>query len=474
MIDFKELSKSGQEFELLIREILFAKGYDVYWSGVGPDGGKDLLCIEERKSFFETDRKKWLIQCKHNAHSEKSVGTKELDSIVDSCTQHDATGYILACSTQPSAGVVKRLEDVSQNSLNPITAIYWDYAFIEKTLSTTKLWCVAQRFFPISTEATTWKVYATETPSHWVVNYKGYYFHLANRIGSQVDFHFGSIQERIKEFEAINLPDKHELRPRFLYFDDKNGNYIWYLDYMYPANELPVYNTALLKYHLRDEYAFEDGQFYTFDIQIRSYSSYSDHFDIDHNDYYYPYMHLYLNGFEREIDWDVREQAVELDNRITTYLESIKSKAYDNLVKKFKEFDFIRLATSSNAYIEELEKFHFRRNWAELFEGLNLQSDRFLSAWFLFEVYDESKFHKLVSYIPNDFPNVFRLSKSYVYVPDGERRSLWDEEEDNIFELTLKVPPCVAYDKVMTREKLNEYFELVVKGLELFKEDNES
>lgn len=42
MIDFKELDKDGNDFELLIRELLYNKGLEVYWSGKGIDGGKDL------------------------------------------------------------------------------------------------------------------------------------------------------------------------------------------------------------------------------------------------------------------------------------------------------------------------------------------------------------------------------------------------------------------------------------------------
>ena len=51
MLDFKEI-KDGTQFEIFIRELLIAYGLRTYWSGVGPDDGKDLLCIELQKSFF--------------------------------------------------------------------------------------------------------------------------------------------------------------------------------------------------------------------------------------------------------------------------------------------------------------------------------------------------------------------------------------------------------------------------------------
>ena len=240
MFNFKELSDDGQGLELLVREILFNKGFRVYWSGKGADGGRDLLCYEERDSLFIKDSKEWLIQCKHNAVSGKSVGLSDLDDIVDSCSHHNAEGYLLVCSTYPSSKVVERLEGISSNPKNNISATYWDAVKLEQLLTTPELWRVAQTFFPKSTNATGWQVYATEKPNHWVAIYKGYYFHLSNRIGSTLGHHFKSIEDRIAEIEEIELPKKHFIRIRSIYYDDKNGNYSYYLDYMYPHNEEPI------------------------------------------------------------------------------------------------------------------------------------------------------------------------------------------------------------------------------------------
>ena len=53
----------------------------------------------------------------------------ELGEITDLCEQHNATGYILICSTQPSAAVIARLEKISQKG--KIKEIYWDATKIE-------------------------------------------------------------------------------------------------------------------------------------------------------------------------------------------------------------------------------------------------------------------------------------------------------------------------------------------------------
>jgi hypothetical protein len=465
MLDFKELSKDGKEFELLIRELLFTKGYKVYWSGVGPDGGRDLLCIEERTSFFAADKKTWLIQCKHNAHSGKSVGIEDLDEIVDSCTQHGATGYILACSTQPSSAVVNRLENITKNPANAITAIFWDYVFVEQTLSTANLWRIAQRFFPLSAQSSTWKVNATESPNHWVVTFKGYYFHLANRIGSKYDYHFYSIERRITEIETIEMPENHFIRVRSIYFDDKNGGYTWYIDYMYPVGEQAKYSQAAIQNKLGHQYSLEDGQIYCFDVKVRAYMSYSDHYDPDHYDYYVPYTNSYRHGFDREDDWEDYEKAYTADDEFKEKLEANKSQFFNQLVQKLSEIQFLRIIRSCNARMEDLDRFHRQRNWSELLESMDLEIDRFFSAWFLFEVEDEEKFHKFITFIPQDIGFHFRLTKPYIYLPNDNGGCEFSEDDRDLYELTLSLHPAELTDKHTAREKLNSYYERIIKGL---------
>jgi len=93
MLDFSEISTDGTQFELLLREILFSLNYHVVWSGVGADGGRDLLVREEIQSIFGRRSFTWLVQCKHFATSGRSVGVRDIDNVLDSCSQHSADGY---------------------------------------------------------------------------------------------------------------------------------------------------------------------------------------------------------------------------------------------------------------------------------------------------------------------------------------------------------------------------------------------
>lgn len=78
MIDYKELPTDGTAFELLIRELLYRRGLEVYWTGKGPDGGRDIVWIERVKGNFTTFEKRWIVQCKHHAHSGKAVSDQEV------------------------------------------------------------------------------------------------------------------------------------------------------------------------------------------------------------------------------------------------------------------------------------------------------------------------------------------------------------------------------------------------------------
>ncbi|MNB99404.1 hypothetical protein D3C75_466830 [compost metagenome] len=45
MLDFSELPRNGVLFEQLLREILVREGFEVHWTGVGIDGGRDIIFL---------------------------------------------------------------------------------------------------------------------------------------------------------------------------------------------------------------------------------------------------------------------------------------------------------------------------------------------------------------------------------------------------------------------------------------------
>jgi len=79
VIDFKEIAvaTSGaqrDQFELFAREFLDGQGFKiVIGPDRGPDAGRDLVVEEIRTGIAGETRLKWLVSCKHKAHSGASV-----------------------------------------------------------------------------------------------------------------------------------------------------------------------------------------------------------------------------------------------------------------------------------------------------------------------------------------------------------------------------------------------------------------
>ncbi|MGR5958459.1 hypothetical protein [Enterobacter ludwigii] len=101
--------------------------------------------------------------------------------------------------------------------------------------------------------------------------------------------------------------------------------------------------------------------------------------------------------------------------------------------------------------------------------SLDIETDRFFSAWFIFDVSNVDRFHELVSYIPQYVLYNFRLTRAYIYLPESDNRSVLDSDDDEyIFELTLSIHPAELPNKFIAREKLNEYFDLIIDGINEF------
>jgi hypothetical protein len=462
-MDFKELPVNGQAFEQLVRELLFSLGLHVEWSGRGPDGGRDLLCRETLVGRFASQTRTWLVQCKHKAHSGDSVGVGDLDDIVSSCIQHSATGYILVCSTQPSSGVVNRLEGISNNAQNNISAVYWDGVMIQRLLSQPRQWAIAQRFMPLSCGE--WQVYATEAPNDFVAHYKGYVFHLTNRIGSTVGHHLPSISARISDLENIKLPEGHFIRPRAVHFDDKNGGYRWYIDYMRPHNEPIFVSRARFLEILKDGWVLDDGQIYSWDINFVKYFGSSDHYDRDHYDYYTRYLPNYLGGSSRESDSDHQEywatyqeaEALEAEHKDKSKL------SFELMTESFRKVPYLRVVRAINCNPEALPRFERRFDWSDLANELDVDTDNILISTLVFDVLDLNAFLTLLSKLPNGVGRHFRAARVYVFLPD---EGLDTEPDEYLFDVRFSLHPTLLTDLRSARSEFNSYFNEIRTAVE--------
>ena len=136
-VDFLEIPKANtgtgdqDTFELFARDFLEDLGYRIIQGpGRGSDCGRDLIVEESRTGVGGETLVRWMVSCKHFAHSGKSVGMEQETNITDRIMAGGATGFLAFYSTVPSSAIVTRLRELAPNYESSI----FDSAKIETCL----------------------------------------------------------------------------------------------------------------------------------------------------------------------------------------------------------------------------------------------------------------------------------------------------------------------------------------------------
>lgn len=293
MIDFKELPEDGTAFEQFIREMCLIYDLHPQWTGKGPDQGRDILINEKARGPIGDFARRWLVQCKHFAHSGKSVGRDDVGSIIDDCRQVGAEGYLLVCSTQPSSSLITNLKEITEKPDNRLVTATWDAVDLEKRLAEPRCFSLGHLFFPNSFAPTPWKLYNTGAPNKWTAHYKSYFLHLSSRVSGRYP-NLRECESIISLLEQISPKREDEsIRPRAIYFDDKHEQFAVFADYLVPHNQDPSLSSKDFDAVLNDgDGLHSDGNgiwYITYwDIQVQRINPHSDHFDLDHYDFYNP------------------------------------------------------------------------------------------------------------------------------------------------------------------------------------------
>jgi hypothetical protein len=165
LIDFKEIPEAHiatghqDSFELFAKEFFKALGFSIISSpDRGPDDGQDLIIIEHSKGALVDVEIRWLVSCKHKAHSGSSVSKDvELD-IYDRVMQHKCDGFIAFYSTLPSSSLNRKFQSLKEK----IKVTIFDSERIEEMLmSNVYAYALIKRFFPES-----FKSIDNKTPSN--------------------------------------------------------------------------------------------------------------------------------------------------------------------------------------------------------------------------------------------------------------------------------------------------------------------
>lgn len=153
VLDFREIASanagaSRDQFELFTRDFLTFAGFKIVnGPDRGADAGRDLIIEEVRTGIAGETRIRWLVSCKHKAHSGASVTAEDEADIHDRVRTHDCRGFLCVYSTLPSSGLAAKI-----NASNlPFEVQVYDAERIEtQILSSAQGASIAERYFPCS------------------------------------------------------------------------------------------------------------------------------------------------------------------------------------------------------------------------------------------------------------------------------------------------------------------------------------
>ncbi|EKL5285610.1 restriction endonuclease [Escherichia coli] len=163
VLDFKEIPEAHKAtglqdtFELFSRDFLAFLGYKIISDpDRGADGGVDIIAEEKRTGVGGETIIRWLVSCKHKAHSGNSVNPGDDANITDRVIANNCQGFIGFYSTLASAGLSGILDWLKGR----IEFQVFDKEKIERELlHSSRGLEIAERYFPKSLSE--WK---TENP----------------------------------------------------------------------------------------------------------------------------------------------------------------------------------------------------------------------------------------------------------------------------------------------------------------------
>lgn len=161
ILDFKEIPEANKgtglqdTFELFTRDFLSFLGYRIVQDpDRGADGKKDLIVDEVIKSITSEYTIRWLVSCKHYAHSGNAVKDSDEINISERLKQHHCDGFMGVYSTLAATSLSGMLQGQEHH-------IIFDHEKIESfLLDSLDGHRIACRYFPNS-----FRQYQLENPT---------------------------------------------------------------------------------------------------------------------------------------------------------------------------------------------------------------------------------------------------------------------------------------------------------------------
>ncbi len=148
IIDFTEISDSHEFENFAMQLLIYQSNKVISIPAIGPDGGKDFICEEPSRYTAGT---RWLVSCKHYAHSGRTVGVADDKADVNKLIQHNCHCFMFMYSTPISEPLRSSIEQVCNNSTGNPKAWFFTPTEIQNIiLSDPHFYPLLQQYFPAS------------------------------------------------------------------------------------------------------------------------------------------------------------------------------------------------------------------------------------------------------------------------------------------------------------------------------------
>lgn len=150
LVDLREIPSDGDEWEAFSRDFLVALGFAIETPpNRGADGGKDLIVSESLRGKLSRYPLRWMVSCKHKAHSEKAVTEADEPNILERLKSVECDAFIGMYSTVTSSGLAERLRLLREKGDIRDYRIF-DAKLIENHLVRLGFSTLVLRYFPLS------------------------------------------------------------------------------------------------------------------------------------------------------------------------------------------------------------------------------------------------------------------------------------------------------------------------------------
>lgn len=174
-LNFKEIPEAhkigaglSDSFELFARAFIaeVLKWRIVDEPSRGADGGKDLIAEEVRPGRLSSTKVRWLVSCKHKAHSGDSVTPSDEQDLRDRLERFDCKGLMPVYSTLASTGLAQKFDALKAAGYE--VELFHVERLCAELVATPEGLKLSKRYMPLSTKA-------------WLeLNSKSYKVHLEN------------------------------------------------------------------------------------------------------------------------------------------------------------------------------------------------------------------------------------------------------------------------------------------------------